>query len=65
MKHINRTKNAIHSSIVDFWGTGHEVEIAMQWNARLFEVICTFANTINTHRRHHEEGCTRPVPSHQ
>jgi DNA gyrase subunit B len=59
VKHINRTKNAIHSSIVDFSGKGpgHEVEIAMQWNAGYSESVHTFANTINTHEGGtHEEG---------
>ncbi len=59
VKHINRTKSAIHSSIVDFSGKGegHEVEIAMQWNAGYSESVHTFANTINTHEGGtHEEG---------
>ena len=59
VKHINRTKTAIHQSIVDFSGkgTGHEVEIAMQWNAGYSESVHTFANTINTHEGGtHEEG---------
>ncbi|MCZ8380299.1 DNA topoisomerase (ATP-hydrolyzing) subunit B [Mycobacterium sp. CPCC 205372] len=59
IKHINRTKTAIHQSIVDFGGkgTGHEVEIAMQWNAGYSESVHTFANTINTHEGGtHEEG---------
>ncbi|WP_099023879.1 DNA topoisomerase (ATP-hydrolyzing) subunit B [Mycolicibacterium palauense] len=59
VKHINRTKNAIHNSVVDFAGkgTGHEVEIAMQWNAGYSESVHTFANTINTHEGGtHEEG---------
>jgi DNA gyrase subunit B len=59
VKHINRTKNAIHSTIVDFSGKGpgHEVEIAMQWNAGYSESVHTFANTINTHEGGtHEEG---------
>ncbi len=59
VKHINRTKNPIHSSIVDFSdkGPGHEVEIAMQWNAGYSESVHTFANTINTHEGGtHEEG---------
>ena len=59
VKHINRTKNSIHSSIVDFSGNGpgHEVEIAMQWNAGYSESVHTFANTINTHEGGtHEEG---------
>jgi DNA gyrase subunit B len=59
VKHINRTKTPIHQSIVDFSGKGegHEVEIAMQWNAGYSESVHTFANTINTHEGGtHEEG---------
>jgi DNA gyrase subunit B len=59
VKHINRTKNPIHTGIVDFSGKGpgHEVEIAMQWNAGYSESVHTFANTINTHEGGtHEEG---------
>jgi DNA gyrase subunit B len=59
VKHINRTKNPIHSSIIDFSGkgTGHEVEVAMQWNAGYAESVHTFANTINTAEGGtHEEG---------
>ncbi|SLC48286.1 DNA gyrase (subunit B) GyrB (DNA topoisomerase) [Mycobacteroides abscessus subsp. bolletii] len=59
VKHINRTKSAIHTTIVDFSGKGegHEVEIAMQWNAGYSESVHTFANTINTHEGGtHEEG---------
>jgi len=59
IKHINRTKQPIHQSIVDFSGKGegHEVEVAMQWNAGYSESVHTFANTINTHEGGtHEEG---------
>jgi DNA gyrase subunit B len=59
VKHINRTKNPIHQSIIDFAGKGdaHEVEIAMQWNGGYAESVHTFANTINTHEGGtHEEG---------
>lgn len=59
VKHINRTKNPIHTSIIDFSGKGpgHEVEIALQWNAGYSESVHTFANTINTHEGGtHEEG---------
>ena len=59
VKHINRTKTSIQQSIIDFdgRGTGHEVEIAMQWNAGYSESVHTFANTINTHEGGtHEEG---------
>ncbi|MEZ0339195.1 DNA topoisomerase (ATP-hydrolyzing) subunit B [Mycobacterium sp. pV006] len=59
VKHINRTKNPIQPSIIDFEGkgTGHEIEVAMQWNAGYSESVHTFANTINTHEGGtHEEG---------
>jgi DNA gyrase subunit B len=59
VEHINRTKSPIHTNIVDFSGkgTGHEVEVAMQWNAGYSESVHTFANTINTHEGGtHEEG---------
>jgi DNA gyrase subunit B len=59
VKHINRTKSPIQQSIIDFdgKGEGHEVEIAMQWNAGYSESVHTFANTINTHEGGtHEEG---------
>jgi DNA gyrase subunit B len=59
VKHINRTKTPIHASIIDFSGKGpgHEVEVAMQWNAGYSESVHTFANTINTHEGGtHEEG---------
>ncbi|MDT5103583.1 MAG: gyrase subunit, partial [Mycobacterium sp.] len=59
VKHINRTKSPIQQSIIDFSGKGpgHEVEIAMQWNAGYSESVHTFANTINTHEGGtHEEG---------
>src|SRR5690606_3274579 len=59
VKHINRTKSPIHPSIIDFSGkgTGHELEVAMQWNAGYSESVHTFANTINTHEGGtHEEG---------
>ena len=59
VKHINRTKTPIQPSVIDFdgKGPGHEVEIAMQWNAGYSESVHTFANTINTHEGGtHEEG---------
>lgn len=59
VKHINRTKSPIQQSIIEFEGkgTGHEVEIAMQWNSGYSESVHTFANTINTHEGGtHEEG---------
>ncbi|WP_194816625.1 DNA topoisomerase (ATP-hydrolyzing) subunit B [Nocardia sp. XZ_19_385] len=59
VKHINRTKQPIHNSIVSFTGKGpgHELEVAMQWNSGYSESVHTFANTINTHEGGtHEEG---------
>ena len=59
IKHLNRTKQPIHTSVVGFTakGTGHEVEVAMQWNSGYSESVHTFANTINTHEGGtHEEG---------
>ncbi|GAA4383887.1 DNA topoisomerase (ATP-hydrolyzing) subunit B [Tsukamurella soli] len=61
VKHINaRTaKLPIHNSIIAFEGKepGHELEVAMQWNAGFAESVHTFANTINTHEGGtHEEG---------
>jgi len=61
VKHINRTKQPITGSIIDFGGggrgEGHEVEVAMQWNSGYSESVHTFANTINTHEGGtHEEG---------
>lgn len=59
VRHINRTKQPIHNSVVGFIakGTGHELEVAMQWNNGYSESVHTFANTINTHEGGtHEEG---------
>ncbi|WP_405165514.1 DNA topoisomerase (ATP-hydrolyzing) subunit B [Nocardia sp. NBC_01499] len=59
VRHLNRTKQPIHNSIVTFTGKGpgHELEVAMQWNAGYSESVHTFANTINTHDGGtHEEG---------
>ncbi|WP_435592874.1 DNA topoisomerase (ATP-hydrolyzing) subunit B [Nocardia sp. bgisy118] len=59
VKHLNRTKQPIHNSVVAFTGkgTGHELEVAMQWNSGYSESVHTFANTINTHEGGtHEEG---------
>jgi DNA gyrase subunit B len=56
---INKSKTAIHPTILYFEGkgTGHEVEVAMQWNSGYSESVHTFANTINTHEGGtHEEG---------
>jgi DNA gyrase subunit B len=59
VRHLNRTKQPIHNSVVAFTAkaTGQEVEVAMQWNAGYSESVHTFANTINTHEGGtHEEG---------
>ena len=59
VRFINRAKQPIHNSVVGFTakGTGHELEIAMQWNSGYSESVHTFANTINTHEGGtHEEG---------
>jgi len=59
VKHINGSKDPIHSSIIcfDAKGDGLEVEVAMQWNNSFTPSVHTFANTINTHEGGtHEEG---------
>ncbi len=59
VKHINATKEAIHRKVVAFnaSGSGHELEVAMQWNSGYNQSVYTFANTINTHEGGtHEEG---------
>ncbi|MGH8774520.1 MAG: DNA topoisomerase (ATP-hydrolyzing) subunit B [Jiangellaceae bacterium] len=62
--HLNRGKESIHRSIVDFEASSNgeltqtmSLELAMQWNAGFTESVHTFANTINTHEGGtHEEG---------
>jgi len=62
--HLNRGKEAVHRSIVDFEAMSNgettqpmSLEIAMQWNTGFTESVHTFANTINTHEGGtHEEG---------
>ncbi|MFD6159439.1 DNA topoisomerase (ATP-hydrolyzing) subunit B [Nocardia sp. NPDC060256] len=59
VRHLNRTKQPIHNSVISFTGTGpgHELEVAMQWNSGYSESVHSFANTINTHDGGtHEEG---------
>ncbi|MGO3325654.1 DNA topoisomerase (ATP-hydrolyzing) subunit B [Gordonia sp. (in: high G+C Gram-positive bacteria)] len=60
VRHLNkRSKSPIHRTVIGFTakGTGHEVEIAMQWNEGYSESVHTFANTINTTEGGtHEEG---------
>jgi DNA gyrase subunit B len=59
VKHINHTREAIHSNVIAFEakGEGLEVEVAMQWNTGYSESVYTFANTINTAEGGtHEEG---------
>jgi DNA gyrase subunit B len=57
--HINHAKDPIHKKPVAFQaeGTGHQVEVAMQWNSGYSESVYTFCNTINTTEGGtHEEG---------
>jgi DNA gyrase subunit B len=61
VRHINRTKEPIHSEVISFFGEDKEkalsLEIAMQWNASFSESVHTFANTIATiEGGTHEEG---------
>ena len=59
VEYLNKTKQAIHPTIIGFEqvGSEHEAEIAMQWNGSYKESVHTFANTINTHEGGtHEEG---------
>ena len=59
VKFLNKSKNAIHPTIVSFESKGedHEVEVALQWNQGYKQSVHTFANTINTHEGGtHEEG---------
>lgn len=59
VRHINGTKEPVHSSVIAFGeeGDGIAVEIAMQWNSSYSESVHTFANTINTvEGGTHEEG---------
>ncbi|QJY45735.1 DNA topoisomerase (ATP-hydrolyzing) subunit B [Pseudonocardia broussonetiae] len=57
--HLNKSKDPIHKKLVSFSGegSGHALEVAMQWNNGYTESVYTFANTINTHEGGtHEEG---------
>ncbi len=59
IKHLNKTKEASHPSIISFEAKSEtmEVEVALQWNNTYSESVHTFANTINTHEGGtHEEG---------
>ncbi|WP_375498041.1 DNA topoisomerase (ATP-hydrolyzing) subunit B [uncultured Jatrophihabitans sp.] len=61
VRHINRTKEAIHANVISFSGEDKEkalsLEIAMQWNVSFAESVHTFANTIATiEGGTHEEG---------
>ncbi len=51
VRHINDTKDAVHSHIVYFESRADEAEIdvAMQWNTSYVESVFSFANNINTH----------------
>jgi DNA gyrase subunit B len=59
VRYINKSKDPVHGSIIDFGedGDGIAVEIAMQWTGSYTESVHTFANTINTTEGGtHEEG---------
>ena len=59
VKYLNRSKSAIHPTIVSFDAKGdeHEVEVALQWNQDYKQSVHTFVNTINTHEGGtHEDG---------
>ncbi len=59
VRHLNATKDPIHSSVIGFEAKGEtmKLEIAMQWNSSYTESVHSFANTINTHEGGaHEEG---------
>jgi DNA gyrase subunit B len=59
VRHLNATKDPIHSSVIEFRdkSEGLEIDIAMQWNSTYSESVYTFANVINTHEGGtHEEG---------
>ena len=59
VKYLNRSKTAIHPTIVSFDAKAdeHEVEVALQWNQDYKQSVHTFVNTINTQEGGtHEEG---------
>src|SRR5690606_10276256 len=58
VRHLNATKEPVHSSIIAFEeaGDGIAVEIAMQWNQSYPSSVHTFANTINTAEGGTHEG---------
>jgi DNA gyrase subunit B len=59
VRHLNASKEPVHSTVIDFGdeGAGISAEIAMQWNNSYAESVHTFANTINTAEGGtHEEG---------
>ena len=59
MEHLNKSKTAIHPTIIslEVKGENLEVEVAMQWNSGYAQSVHTFANTINTiEGGTHEEG---------
>ena len=66
VRYINRTKEPVHESVIDFGdeAAGISAEIAMQWTGSYSESVHTFANTINTAEGGtHEEGFRAAVTS--
>jgi DNA gyrase subunit B len=51
VKHINDTKDAVHSHVAHIESRSEEaeIEVAMQWNTSYVESVFSFANNINTH----------------
>ncbi|MQA04337.1 MAG: DNA topoisomerase (ATP-hydrolyzing) subunit B [Streptosporangiales bacterium] len=61
VRHLNATKDPVHSSVISWTAEdlerGISLEVAMQWNTTFAESVYTFANTINTvEGGTHEEG---------
>ncbi|MBS9533100.1 hypothetical protein KIH27_05790 [Mycobacterium sp. M1] len=50
VEHVNRTRAPFHPGVIHFTGTGsgHQVEIAAQWNAGNRDTIRTFVNSAPT-----------------
>ena len=59
VKHLNASREPIHSHIAHFEDSNGEaeIEVAMQWTAGYNETVLSFANNISTHEGGtHEEG---------
>jgi len=59
VRHLNTSKEPIHSHVVSLQDTSKdaEIEVAMQWTSSYSENVLSFANNIHTHEGGtHEEG---------